>query len=250
VVQGRRKVRMADVGPDRRGRLDALARYLGDAAEDDAAGATLPPTIGWVLRSTRMEVDRFPTLGEDLVLHTFCSATATRWAERTTLVAGSLGAKWRAASIWVAVDTTTGAPARLGEWFFTVYGTSAAGRRASARLTLGAPPEPVTRAGRPWPLRRSDLDAWAHVNNAIAWAAVEDSLDIAPADSVVALLEHHSPVDLETAPVLAVERANRRWCVWLLDSRTPGKVLVASVVDVFRPGVSDTIGPGCRRPIG
>lgn len=235
MVEARRKVRMAEVGPDRRGRLDALARYLGDAAEDDASGATLPPTIGWVLRSTRMEVDRFPMLGEDLVLHTFCSATATRWAERTTLVTGSLGARCRAVSIWVAVDTRTGAPARLGERFFAVYGASAGGRRASARLTLGAPPEPVTRSGRQWPLRRSDLDAWAHVNNAIAWAAVEDSVDIASADSVVALLEHHSPIDPETAPVLAVARSDGKWCVWLLDSRPPGNVLVASVLDVSGP---------------
>lgn len=232
VIEGRRKVRMADVGPQRRARLDALARYLGDVAEDDAAGATIPITIGWVLRSTRMHVDRFPVLGEQLVFHTFCSATASRWAERTTQVHGSAGARFRAVSIWVAVDTRTGGPARLGDWFFAVYGPSAGGKRASARLTLGPPPDPVTGAVRPWPLRRSDLDAWAHVNNAVAWAAVEDAVDISPDDSVVALIEHHSPIDAKTEPVLVVDRSDDRWCVWLLSSSPAGSVLVASLLDI------------------
>jgi acyl-ACP thioesterase len=243
---------MADVGPDRRCRLDALARYLGDVAEDDAAGATLPRTIGWVLRRTRMEIDRFPTLGEDLVLQTFCSGVASRWAERTTLVSGSQSASWRAAAVWVALDATTGSPARLGDWFLDVYGPSAGGRRASARLTLAAPPERVRRAGRPWPLRRSDVDAWAHVHNAVAWAAVEDAVEIAPGDSVVALLEHHASIAPESAPILAAERAGGEWRTWLLDSRPPGEVLVASVVEVSGNGASraSAAAPGVRRPIG
>ncbi|MGH9099568.1 MAG: acyl-ACP thioesterase domain-containing protein [Acidimicrobiales bacterium] len=249
VVEGRRKVRMADVGPDRRGRLDALARYLAEVAEDDASGAALPPTIGWVLRRTRLEVDRFPVLGEDLVLRTFCSGIASRWAERTTYVEGSFGAGWRALSIWVAVDTKTGAPARLGERFAAVYGSSAGGRRISARLTLATPGARVARAGRQWPLRRSDLDAWSHVNNAVAWAAVEDAVDLEPADSVVAVVEHHSPIGAETAPVLAVEREAGSWRVWLLGSRDPGDMLVASALEVLRAGAAHTGDPN-RHPIG
>lgn len=239
LIEGRRKVRMADVGPDRRARLDALARYLGDVAEDDAAGATLPVTVGWVLRSTHMYIDRFPMLGEELVLHTFCSATASRWAERTTQVRGSAGARFRAVAIWVALDARTGGPARLGDWFFAVYGPSAGGRRASARLTLSAPPGPVA-VTRPWPLRRSDLDAWAHVNNAVAWAAVEDAVDLSPADSVVGLIEHHSPIDAEMDPVLAVDRSDDKWSVWLLDSRPPRSMLVASLLHIRQGAASGT----------
>ncbi len=242
---------MPDVGPDRRTRLDALARYLADVAEDDAAAAALPPTIGWLLRSTRMEIERFPILGEELVLRTFCSAVGSRWAERTTLVEGSLGAGCRAVSIWVAVDTQTGAPARLGDRFFAVYGPSAGGRRATVRLALGAPTEAAAREGRPWPLRRSDLDAWSHVNNAVAWAAVEDSVDVAPSDSVVARIEHHMPIDPAMSPVLAVERAGDTWSVWLLRSRRPEGVLVAAVLDASAGHASTRpSGPGSRHPIG
>ncbi len=230
VVESLRKVRMSDVGADRRARLDSLARYLHDVAEDDAAGATLPSTIGWVLRSTRIDIGRFPSLGEELTLRTFCSATASRWAERTTVAHGSEGAQFRAVSIWVAVDTETGAPARLGDWFFSIYGPSASGRHASARLALSAPDPMVARAARPWPLRRSDFDAWGHVNNAIAWAAVEDSVDVRGVDSLLALLEHHAPIDPGAKPLLAAERKDNEWSVWLLEPGEPGQVLMVSKI--------------------
>lgn len=234
VVEGGRKVRMADAGPDRRARLDAIARYLHDVAEDDASSAALPSTVGWVLRSTRMEIGRFPTLGEDLVLHTFCSATASRWAERTTVAHGSRGARIRAVSVWVAIDVDAGTPARLGDWFFSIYGPSAGGRHASARLGLHAPDDVVALAARPWPIRRSDLDAWAHVNNAVAWAAVEDAVEIGAADSMVALVEHHAPIGPDAEPVLATDRDGDEWSVWLLEPGKPPGLLVASKVELHR----------------
>jgi acyl-ACP thioesterase len=236
VVESRRMVRTADVGPDRRARLDTLARYLHDAAEDDAASATLPRSIGWILRRTRLEVRAFPTLGEDLVLETFCSATASRWAERTTLVKGTNGARVSAASIWVAVDVVTGAPARLGEWFFRLYAPSAAGRRASAKLTLDAPPAHVLGAARPWPLRRTDFDAWGHVNNAIAWAALEDAVELGRPDALTALVEHRAPIAPGTTPLLVTDQVADRWSVWLVDAATPGHDLMAAALEVRRAG--------------
>lgn len=230
VVTGRRTVRMAEVGPDRRARLDAIARYLHDVAEDDAAGAALPATLGWVLRSTEVDVGRFPTLGEDLVLHTYCSATASRWAERTTVVGGSDGASLRAVSIWVAVHTETGAPTRLDDTFFAVYGPSADGRRASARLTLAAPGRPEALSSRSWPLRRSDFDAWGHVNNAIAWAAMEDAISLGPADSVAIRLEHHAPIDPDADPALAFDDDGEARRIWLLRNGDPASVLVSARV--------------------
>lgn len=236
VVESRRMVRTADVGPDRRARLDALARYLHDVAEDDAASATLPQSIGWVLRRTRLEVRAFPTLGEDLVLETFCSATASRWAERTTLMQGTNGARISAASIWVAVDVATGAPARLGEWFSKVYAPSAGGRRASAKLTLDAPPAHVLGAARPWPLRRTDFDAWGHVNNAIAWAALEDAVAFGRADALTALVEHRAPITPGMTPLLATRQVADRWSVWLVDAAAPGHDLMAAALEVRHAG--------------
>jgi hypothetical protein len=80
------------------------------------------------------------------------------------------------------------------------------------------------------------------VNNAIGWAAVEDAVDISPADSVVALIEHHSPIDAEMEPVLSADQAGDKWSVWLLDSRPPRRVLVASLLDIRQGAASGTTG--------
>ncbi|HET9092271.1 MAG TPA: acyl-ACP thioesterase domain-containing protein [Acidimicrobiales bacterium] len=170
------RVRLGDVAPGGRARLDALARYLQDAAEDDASDAEFPRDIGWVLRRTALVLGRYPVFGEQLVVETFCSASGPRWAERTTTIRGAKGALVQAVAVWVAIDAATGRPARLGPRFEEIYGPSAGGRKASIRLDLPPPAEDELGAGREWPLRASDFDLWRHVNNAISWAAIEDEL--------------------------------------------------------------------------
>ena len=240
VFAGHRRVRLGDAAPGGRVRLDALARYLQDVAEDDAADAGWPREVGWVVRKTRMRVRRFPTLGERLRLETFCSGRAAAWAERTTTVTGEGGGSLQATSVWVAIDTRSGRPARLGELFDAVYAPSAQGRRASARLRLPTPPVELVERGRHWPLRASDFDAWRHVNNAISWAAVEDALaevrwppnekaagDGAQWPPISAELEHHEAIEVEDRPTLCVEHSSGSILVWLTD-RT--RVLTATRV--------------------
>lgn len=217
VFAGRRKVRFGDTTPQRRARFDALARYLHDVAEDDAADAGWLGSVGWLLRSTQMSIRQFPVLGETLTLQTFCSATATRWAERTTTITGSDGGSVQATAIWIAVDITTGGPVRLDDSFTKVYGPSARGRRASARLHLAPPPAHAAARGRRWPLRASDYDVWHHVNNAVAWAAIEDSLATAGWLPVRAELEHNEPIPAGSALVLSSLASETSLDAWLLD---------------------------------
>lgn len=229
VYRDQRRVRLGDASPRRRLRLDAVARYLQDVAEDDAAEAGLPASIGWVLRSTRVSVRRFPALGEQVELATFCSGTAARWAERTTTVAGDAGGLLQATSVWVAIDVTTGAPARLGDRFGEVYGPAAGGRRASARLVLEGPPDDARRDARPWPLRAVDLDVWGHANNAVAWAALEDAVDPGRYAPAFAEVEHHRAIEPGCRPVLAARHAGTSAAAWLLDADS-GAVLASARV--------------------
>lgn len=235
VYTAARRVRLGDAAPDRRARLDALARYLQDVAEDDAAEADLPSSIGWVLRRTRMTVIRYPLLGERLQLATFCSGIAARWAERTTTIRsagdtdGDGGVLAQATSVWVAIDLRSGTPARLGERFTEIYGAAAGGRGASARLALGPPPDTARESARPWPLRTSDLDVWGHVNNAVAWAAVEDAMEAGEEAPLVAELEHHRPIEPDRRPLLALQARDDGRAAWLLDGEH-GEVLVAALV--------------------
>jgi acyl-ACP thioesterase len=229
---GSSRVRLGDARPGGRARFDALARLLQDVAEEDARTAGLPGRVGWMVRRTHLSVRRFPRLGEELELATFCSATGSRWAERTTVVVGEHGAKAAARAVWVALDPTTGKPVRLGEPFFSVYGPSAAGRRATLRLTLPAPPPEAS--GRPWPLRRADLDVWGHANNAVAWAAVEDALPEELAVPAEATLEHTGPLLPTARPLLVARQTDHGVEAWLIDEDSARTLAAARVEPVPR----------------
>jgi len=220
-----RTVRLGDSAPSRRVRFDALARYLQDVAEDDANDAGWPTSIGWLLRRCAMRVRQFPVLGERLRLETFCSATAQKWAERTTTVTGDAGGSVQASAVWIAVDASTGRPTRLGELFERIYAPSAGGRRASVKLSLPRPTSQALATPRDWPLRSSDLDVWGHVNNAISWAAVEDELDGLDWLPAWAEVEHNEAITRDDSPSLIRERSEAGLDLWLLAA---GRVLTSA----------------------
>jgi acyl-ACP thioesterase len=215
VFEGFRGARSTDVTPGGRYRFDALARALQDVAEDDVAGTGWQAPYGWLLRRITVTVARFPRFGARLRLRTFCSATGPRWAERTTTVAGPDGPLLQSVAIWAAVDLGSGAPVPLGDAFFRHYGPATQGRKVSARLSLPKPP--AGQPGRQWPLRAADFDTAGHVNNAIAWAAVEDVLAAQDWLPSVAELEYHRPILPGCRPQLLTSVSGGEILVWLAD---------------------------------
>lgn len=167
-------MRLGDVSPGGRLRLDAATRYLQDLSADDTADAALPDAEAWVVRKTVLEVYRFPRYLEALELATWCSGTGSRWAERRISMVGQRGAGVEAATTWVHVDPASGRPKRVPSGFEALYGESTGGRTVRARLEHPDPPDDAP--GRPWPLRFSDFDVLSHVNNAAYWEAVEEVL--------------------------------------------------------------------------
>jgi acyl-ACP thioesterase len=207
---GAQRVRLGDISPAGRLRLDALARYLQDVANDDAHDSGIGNPVEWVVRRTVVEVHRPAVLREDLELVTFCSGTGPSWAERRTSIRGDAGARIEAASLWVQIDATSGRPRRLGPDFAAVYGPSAAGRTVRARLRL-ADPVPDGAGGLPFPLRDSDLDVLGHVNNAVYWAMVEEGFgERDPGDAGRVELEHHQALGRE-ATVRLRRDGDRLW---------------------------------------
>jgi acyl-ACP thioesterase len=193
---------LADAAPSGRVRLDAIARWLQDAALADVVDSGLDGGGVWVLRRLRLVVARFPRFADPLEVATFCSGTGALVAERRSTVSAGGEALVEAVALWVHLDPDGLHPRPLPTGFETVYGAAAAGRRVRARLRHPAEP-PAGAAPRPWRFRAADLDLAGHVNNAVYWQVVEDELVGAEPPGADVELEHRAPADAGEAAVLA-----------------------------------------------
>lgn len=196
IYQARRRVRLGDSSPGGRLRLDAVARYLQDIANDDSRDAGSPNPTAWVARRTTIRVDAFPQYLDMVSMCTWCSGLGPRWAERRYSVvsdrndtapddqrpggaaaahAASAGVI-EAATLWVHVDMATMKPIGVPAGFAEQFAEAALGRRVSARQQLPTRPSGENVAVSDWPLRFADFDVLGHVNNTVYWAMVEEQM--------------------------------------------------------------------------
>jgi acyl-ACP thioesterase len=193
---------LGDVAPSGRVRLDAIARWLQDAAFADLVDSGLPDDGVWVVRRLRIRVEHFPRFREAVEVDTWCSGTGSRWAERRSTVRGEDRGRVEAVALWVHLDPHGTRPRPMPAGFEEVYGPSAAGRRVRARLRHRAvPPEDARRA--PWQFRAADLDLADHVNNAVYWQALEEQIAREAPEPLDAEIEHRGPADAGEATVLS-----------------------------------------------
>jgi acyl-ACP thioesterase len=182
---------IADAGPDGRVRLDAIARWLQDAAYADLLDSGVEDEGVWIVRRARMRVDHFPRFGDPVTVRTFCSGLGRFSAERRTSVR-SASAAVEAVALWVWIDLETGRPKRFESEFLALYEPSAAGRDAPTRLRHEQPPDDCER--RPWSFRATDEDIAGHINNSHYWAPLEEELAAAPPESIDVEIEYREPM--------------------------------------------------------
>jgi acyl-ACP thioesterase len=232
----RYRIRLSDMDETGRLRLDAVARFLQDAATDDVeeTGWGAPEHL-WVIRAVRIEV-LVPFIEDRAVdIVTWGSSFSALAAGRRWSLAGDAGGSIEVDSTWIHLDWNA-RPARIGEGFDD-YAAAAGGRVAATRLTL-TPPGNGTRA--PWPLRSTDVDLMGHVNNAAYWTAVEHRLSQLAVDlrrPLSARLEYRHPIDFGEA-------------VELVDEADDGGYAVAFAVEAVVKAISRLAWRSQRLDVG
>ncbi len=162
-----------------------------------------------------MQVSKPCAFDEVMTITTWCSGVGSRWAERRTRFEGSEGGRIETVAIWVAVDSETGAPRRVDPTFHEMYDEAARGRKVRARSLHREPFGELS--SRPWPVRYTDLDVVGHVNNAIYWTAVEESMAAHRSGGrVTADVEYRSGVDAHVAPTLVESSTNDEHHGWFV----------------------------------
>ncbi len=202
---------LADCAPSGRVRLDALARWLQDAALDDVVDAGMGEVALWVVRRSRIRVARFPRFGETATVRTWSSGVGRMWAQRRTSVTTEAGGAVEAVALWVHLDPASWRPFPITPAEMEVYGPSAAGREVKARLRHPGPPPDGSRS--PWTFRATELDVADHINNAAYWSPLEEELLAGgeEPDAIDVEVEHKTPAQPGEHAVVA--EGERRWIV-------------------------------------
>jgi acyl-ACP thioesterase len=211
-------------------RLDAVARFLQDAAIDDVeeTGWGIPDHL-WVIRKIRVDVVAPLLHDRSVEIATWCSGVAAIAAGRRWSVRGDATGHVEIDSVWIHLGPDQ-RPARIGD--FGPYLLAAAGRPVSTKLALPDPPDDAVRV--PWALRSTDLDANGHVNNAVYWQAVEDwcarqGMDVSSPHR--AELDHRDPIDVDDSVELrSFERGGEsRFLAFVVADRVKAVASVASL---------------------
>lgn len=224
-------MRLGDVRTDGRLRLDALARYLQDAGNDDTMDRGVGNGGPWVARRTVVAIEGSrPRYLDEVELATFPGGRGRLVVERRTDITHERGVI-RAATVWAYLDPTSMRPAAVPNWFDELYGAVTPDRKVSHRLQLATPD--ATAGRRPWPLRATDYDVLEHVNNAIAWAAIEDELrQVADRARVVrAEVEYPGAIDIDDDVELVSQHDGESLQLWLTvgdEVRVAARVLLAA----------------------
>ncbi len=224
---------LADCAPSGRVRLDAIARWLQDVAYADVEDAGLENAAIWVVRRTRIRVERFPRFAEHLSARTFCSGIGRMWAERRTTIAraGSSAADIETVALWVHLDAVQHRPAPLSDAEIAAYGGTGGDRRVTARLRHPAAGEPEARSA--WTFRETDCDLADHVNNAAYWQPLEEELLTGPEPSrIEAEIEFRTPSQPGEKQILMI--GPRRWI-----TNGNGEVHASVLIDALNAGVAD-----------
>ncbi|MGC4961788.1 acyl-[acyl-carrier-protein] thioesterase [Gordonia sp. DT218] len=248
------RVRTGDVDQDMRVRLDAVARYLQDVANDNIEatdyGASDP---FWIVRRTVIDVIRPFTWPAAVTAQRWCGALSTRWTNmRVRLTADHETNRFNpderepglieTEAFWINVNDQ-GMPSRITDEMLEMLSEMTDEHRLrwkSMNPDKAPDPSSIELEDREHVLRITDFDPFKHLNNAAYLEAIEDEL-VAHPDLVDgphrAVIEYLRPIVPGVPITLRRVREPERLLVWMLIPGDDGPAVAATVSVSKMPSV-------------
>ncbi|WP_019202298.1 acyl-[acyl-carrier-protein] thioesterase [Tsukamurella sp. 1534] len=230
-------VRTGDVNPERRVRLDGVARYLQDMANDEMFHRGFDATDPyWLVRRSIIDVHEPLHWPSDVHLLRWCESTSSRWCNMRITLRGSAGGHIETEAFWIRFSAESGMPTHISDGGMEYLQQYVAETRLRWKaLNTETPPEPSER-DYDVRLRATDFDPYQHFNNAAYWQLVEDDLNGDPllASPHRAIIEYLAPIPLGSSVQVRFVRDDagyRQW-IYLLDEDGTPAAKPASAVSV------------------
>ncbi|MFB7859860.1 acyl-[acyl-carrier-protein] thioesterase [Rhodococcus qingshengii] len=228
------RIRAGDVDQELRLRLDSVARYLQDVANDNLAASTFGSSDPfWMVRRTIIDVVEPISWPGTVSLERWCSALSTRWANMRVRVKAAPeadrlnpdprpGGLIETESFWINVNES-GMPARISDGGFEYLSSMTSEHRLRwKQMNPSVPPDPHTSGiadDRPHILRATDFDPLKHMNNSTYWAVIEDELIEHPdltTGPYRAVIEYLRPVAPDSRMTVRRTRVGDLLSVWMI----------------------------------
>jgi acyl-ACP thioesterase len=178
-------------------RLDGVARYIQEVGAEnlvDAGEAENHPH--WIVQRTVIDVIEPIGWPNDISFNRWCSALSARWCTMRVRLTGSDGGRIETEGFWIAMNKDTLMPSRVSDSLTEKFASTTTEHRLKWRpwlQNLDAADAHET----PFALRRTDIDLFQHVTNAVYWNAVHEVMADHP-DVVTApyraVVEYRKPI--------------------------------------------------------
>lgn len=198
----------SDIDEHMRLRLDGVARYIQEAGAEHLADAGLAEVHPhWIVLRTVIDVLEPIELPSDITFRRWCAALSTRWCNMRVQLRGADGGRIETEGFWLCVNKDTLTPSRLSDDCIARFGSTTDNHRLKWRPWLTEPVQDGTETV--FPLRRTDIDIFQHVNNTSYWHGAHEILGQVPeleSGPFRAVLEYRSPIKFGESLTIRSER--------------------------------------------
>jgi acyl-ACP thioesterase len=204
----------SDIDEHKRLRLDGVARYIQEVGAEHLGDAQLAEVHPhWIVLRTVIDVIEPIEIPSDITFRRWCAALSTRWCNMRVQLEGSAGGRIETEGFWICMNKDTLTPSRFTDDCIKLFGSTTDNHRLRWRPWLTEPVDLASNGQNsqvmPFPLRRTDIDLFEHVNNTVYWHGVHEILGQMPdleSAPYRAVLEYRSPIKFGESVTIRSER--------------------------------------------